>query len=204
VKVVLHDRTDGLGPDPTRASRGLPARRRGERSDYSSALREYAQRKLTRLARHFGRVADAEVDFSEERKRSGLTTTVCRINVHLDGRRAPVLSAHERGADAQSALDLALDKIDRQVVKQKEMRTHRKMTVSPMRAPMPDERDREGSSEPERIRMKLHPMSVADAIAELESDRQSFHVFLDEDSGGIQIAFRRSDGSVGVIEPVIV
>ena len=182
MRVVLHDRTDGLGP----------------------TLRDYAQRKLTRLARHFGRVAEAEVDFSEERKRSGLTTTVCRIKVHLDGRRAPVLSAHERGADAQSALDLALDKIDRQVVKQKEMRSHRKVAVSPLRAPMPEERETEHSSEPERIRMKLHPMSVADAIAELESEGQSFHVFLDENSGGIRIAFRRSDGSVGVIEPVVV
>jgi putative sigma-54 modulation protein len=181
VKVVLHDRTDGLGPE----------------------LREYAQRKLTRLARHFGKVAEAEVDFSEERKRSGLATFVCRINVHIDGRRAPVLSAHESGGDAQSALDLALDKIDRQVVKQKEKRTYRKKAVSPMRAPAPDEEGAEGSSEPERIRMKLLPMSVADAIAALRSDGQSFHVFLDEDSGNIEIAFRRSDGSVAVIEPVV-
>ena len=182
MKVVLHDRTDGL----------------------SSDLREYAERKLARLGRHFGKVAEAEVDFSEERKRSGLATIVCRINVHIDGRRAPVLSAHERGADAQSALDLALDKIDRQVVKQKEKRTNRKQAVSPIREPAPDEQREERSSEPERIRMKLHPMSVADAIAELRSDGQSFHVFLDEDSGAIEIAFRRSDGSVGVIEPVVI
>ena len=181
MKVVLHDRTDGLVPE----------------------LREYAERKLTRLARHFGRVAEADVDFSEERKRSGLATFVCRINVHIDGRHAPVLSAHERGADAQSALDLALDKIDRQVVKLKEKRTSRKKAISPQRAPVTDEQDAEGSSEPERIRMKLHPMSVADAIAELRSDGQSFYVFLDEDSGAIEIAFRRSDGSVAVIEPVV-
>ena len=181
MKVVLHDRTDGLGPE----------------------LREYAQLKLTRLARHFGRVAEADVDFSEEKKRSGLATFVCRINVRIDGRRTPVLSAHERGADAQSALDLALDKIDRQVVKQKEKRTDRKQAVSPLRTPAPDEEGEERSSEPERIRMKLLPMSVADAIAALRSDGQSFHVFLDEDSGGIEIAFRRADGSVAVIEPVV-
>jgi putative sigma-54 modulation protein len=181
VKVVLHDRTDGLAPE----------------------LRDYAERKLTRLARHFEKVAEADVDFSEERKRSGLATFVCRINVHLDGRRAPVLSAHERGADAQTALDLALDKIDRQVVKQKEKRTSRKQAVSPLRAPEPDDEASERSSEPERIRMKLHKMSVADAIAELQADGQSFHVFLDEDSGSIEIAFRRSDGSVAVIEPVV-
>jgi len=180
VKVVLHDRTDGLPPE----------------------LREYAQGKLSRLARHFGKVAEAEVDFTEERKRSGHSTAVCRIKVLLDGRRVPVLTAHESGPDAQSALDLALDKIDRQVVKTKEKRTHRKMAALPLRAPQPRD-DTKDSSEPERIHLKLRPMSVEDAVSELESDDQAFHVFLDENSGAIQIAFRRADGSVGIIEPTI-
>jgi putative sigma-54 modulation protein len=181
VKVVLHDRTDGLGQE----------------------VRENAERKLTRLARHFGKVAEAEVDFSEERKRSGLATIVCRINVHIDGRRAPVLSAHERGADAPSALDLALDKIDRQVVKHKEKVTRRKKPVSAARMLPADPPGEPRSTEPERIRMKLRPMTVSEAVAELEADRQAFHVFLDEDSGAIQIAARRADGSVAVIEPIV-
>ena len=181
MKVVLHDRTNGLGQE----------------------VRDTAQRKLTRLARHFGRVADAEVDFSEERKRSGLSTFVCRINVHLDGRRSPVLSAHERGADAQSALDLALDKIDRQVVKHKEKVTHRKQPVSAGRGPDEDDGDERPSGEPERIRVKVHPMTVSEAVDELEADGQAFHVFLNEDSGAIQILTRRADGSMALIEPVV-
>jgi len=181
VKVVLNDRTGGLKP----------------------ALKEYAERKLARLERHFGKVADAEVDFSEERKRFGVATVVCRIVVHVNGRRTPVLSAHERGVDAQSALDLALDKIDRQVVKLKEIRTHRHLEVSPLRVPAEEERVQSRSDEPERIRMKLLPESIEQAIAELDSDGEAFHLFLDEFSGGIQIAFRRADGSVAIIEPVI-
>ena len=181
MKVVLHDRTNGLGQE----------------------VRENAERKLARLARHFGRVAEAEVDFSEERKRSGLSMSVVRIDVHLAGRRAPALSAQERGADPQSALDLALDKIDRQVVKLKEKITHRKKSTSPVRMPEPDEAESRWSAEPERIRMRLRPMTIADAVAELDSDGQAFHVFLDEDSGAIQIVTRRADGSVAVIEPVI-
>ncbi len=180
MKVVLHDRTDGLGQE----------------------VRENAERKLTRLVRHFGRVADADVDFSEERRRSGLSTFICRINVHLDGRRTPVLTAHESGVDAQSALDLALDKIDRQVVKHKEKVTHRKRPAPAVRVPA-DGGPRERSSEPERIRLKLRPMTLSDAVAALESDGQAFHVYLDEDSGAIQIVVRRADGSVAVIEPVI-
>src|SRR5205807_5733328 len=79
VKVVLHDRTNGLGQE----------------------VRDTAQHKLTRLERHFGKVVDAEVEFSELRKRSGLSTTVCRISLHLDGRRTPVLQAREIVADPQ-------------------------------------------------------------------------------------------------------
>ncbi len=181
MKVVLNDRTDGLKPE----------------------LKAYAERKLARLERHFGKVADAEVEFSEERKRFGLGTIVCRINVHVSGRRTPVLSASERGVDAQSALDLALDKIDRQVLKLKETRTHRHLEVSPVRVPAREKPSPSRTAEPERIRMKLLPESVDQAIAELESDGQAFHIFLDEFSGGIQIAFRRADGSIAIIEPIV-
>jgi putative sigma-54 modulation protein len=181
VKVVLHDRTDGLGQE----------------------VRENAERKLARLERHFGKVAEADVDFSEERKRSGLATIVCRINIHMDGRRTPVLSAHERGADALSALDLALDKIDRQVVKYKEKVTHRKKPVSPVRVPTLNGEEEARSPEPERVRLKLHPMSLAEAVEELEADGQAFYVFLEEDSGAIQILARRSDGTMAVIEPIV-
>jgi putative sigma-54 modulation protein len=181
VKVVLNDRTDGLPP----------------------SLKGYAERKLTRLERHFGKVADAVLDFSQEHKRFGLATTVCRINVHVNGRRTPVLSAHERGVDAQSALDLALDKIDRQVVKLKEIRTHRHLEVSPVRQPSRKKTSQPRTVEPERIRVKLLPQSTEQAIADLVSDGEAFHIFLDEFSGGIQIAFRRADGSVAILEPVI-
>lgn len=182
MKVVLHDRTNGLGQE----------------------VLDLAQRKLTRLERHFVKVVAAEVEFSEVRKRSGLSTTECRITLHLDGRRAPVLHAREAGADPQSALDLALDKIDRQVVAFKEKVTDRKHATSPVRVPEePAEEGPPRSPEPERMRLKLRPMSVSDAVAELQADSQPFLVYLDEDSGEIQIMVKRADGSLAVIEPVI-
>lgn len=181
MKVVLHDRTNGLGQE----------------------LRDVAERKLARLERHFGKVDGAELEFSEERKRSGLTTTICKINLHIDGRKTPVLSAHERGSDPQSALDLALDKIDRQVVRHKEKVKHRKQATSPVRMPAEEEAVAAVSDEPERIRMKLRPMTVMDAVDELNADSQAFVVFLEEESGLTLIALRREDGSVAVIEPVV-
>jgi ribosome hibernation promoting factor len=181
VKVVLHDRTNGLGQE----------------------VRDMVHRKLSRLEHHFGKVLDAEVEFSEERKRSGLSTTICRINLHLDGRRTPVLYATERGADPQSALDLALDRIDRQVVAFKEKVTHRKRASSPVRVPPEEGRAKRRPAGPERLRLKLRPMSEAEAVSELQADSQPVVVYLDEDSGEIQILVRRADGSLAVIEPIV-
>lgn len=181
MKVVLHDRTNGLGQE----------------------VRETAQRKLTRLERHFGKILDAEVEFSEKTRSSDLTWFVCRIHVRLDGHRAPVLHSMERGGDPLSALDLAVDKIDRQLVAFKEKVTSRKLPVSPVRVPAAPDRASSRSGEPERLRLKLKPMGLSEAIAELQADTEPFLVFLDEDSGGIQIAVRRADGSLAVIEPVI-
>jgi putative sigma-54 modulation protein len=182
VKVVLHDRTNGLGQE----------------------VREGAQRKLRRLERHFGKVLEAEVELSEKRRSSDLSWYVCTIHLRLDGHRAPVLHAQERGADPLAALDLALDKLDRQVVAFKEKVTHRRQSTSPVRVPAEAEASAPaGSGEPERLRLKLRPMSVSEASAELMADSQPFLVYLHEDSGEIQIMVKRADGSLAVIEPVV-
>lgn len=182
MKVVLHDRTNGLGQE----------------------VREGAQRKLTRLERHFGKVTEAEVEFSEKRRTSDLSWFVCTIHVRLDGRRAPVLHAQESGADPISALDLALDKLDRQLVAFKEKVTHRRQAVSPVRVPAEDAQPAANVSlEPERLRLKLRPMSVDEASSELLADSQPFLVYVDEGSGEIQIMVRRADNSLAVISPVL-
>ena len=179
MKVVLHDRTDILGPD----------------------VREYAQRKLTRLAHHFGKVAEADVEFSPERKRNGLTTVLCRILVHVDGRRTPLLSAHESGADPQAAFDLAFDKIDRQVLKLKGKMIDRHRSGAgesePQAAPATV------TEGPERVITRVKAESVSQAMDALEANGYLFHLFLDEDTGDLNLIYRRGDGSVAIIEPRI-
>jgi putative sigma-54 modulation protein len=181
VKVVLHDRTNGLGQE----------------------VREVAQRKLARLERHFGKVLEAEVEFSEKSRTSDLSWFVCRVHLRLDGHRAPVLHAMERGADPTTALDLALDKIDRQLTAFKDKIKHRRQAVSPVRVPVSSEPPTRRRTRPERLRLKLRPMSQDEAVSELFADGQPVVVYLAEDTGEIQILVQRADGSLAVIEPVV-
>jgi hypothetical protein len=51
--------------------------------------------------------------------------------------------------------------------------------------------------------MKLRPESILDAVAALDTAEQPFYVFLDEGTGSVNVCFRRPDGRVAVIEPVV-
>ena len=177
----MHDRTDGI-PD---------------------RLVHYAEQRLERLGRHFDRVQEVEVEFEDESRRGPGANRMVRITVRTDGRRHPVAHAHETAADARAALDLALDKIDRQVVKLKE-----KIKIERKRAALSadsgeDDADGGHGGEIERVRMKLRPESLQDARAALETGRHPFYVFLDESSGMVNVCYRRPDGGLTVIEPVV-
>jgi putative sigma-54 modulation protein len=177
VKVVVHDRTEGL-----------PAR-----------VREYAEQRLLRVARHFDRVVEAEVEFAPEARRGGTSFCAVQINVRMDGRRHPLAQARETGTDPKGALDLALDKVDRQVVKLKEkIKVEKKRPAAPVA-----ERERERDPGPERIVLKLRPETLDDAVAALDTADQPFYVFLEEETGAVNVCFRRPDGGVAVIEPVV-
>jgi hypothetical protein len=56
---------------------------------------------------------------------------------------------------------------------------------------------------PERIVLKLRPETLDDAVAALDTADQPFYVFLDEETGGVNVCFRRPDGGIAVIEPVV-
>jgi hypothetical protein len=63
--------------------------------------------------------------------------------------------------------------------------------------------DRERDPEPEYIRVKLRPETLEDAMLALDTAPQPFYVYLDEETGAVNVCFRRPDGGVAVIEPVV-
>ena len=179
MKVVIHDRTEEL-----------PARLRG-----------YTQRRLEKLGRHFQPVLEADVHFTPESKREGENEKAVKILVHMDGRKKPLLAAEERGKDLQATLDLALEKVDRQVLKLKGKIVDRHRSGSGDGEPGPAPAT--VTDGPERVITRVKAESVDQAIDALEANGHLFHLFLDEDSGELNVAYRRSDGSVSIIEPRI-
>lgn len=87
----------------------------GHHMDLTDALRAYVATKLERIERHFDHVIDAEIVLAVEKERRAAEATL-----HLSG---TTLHAKAVESDMYAAIDLMIDKLDRQTRKFKEKLT---------------------------------------------------------------------------------
>lgn len=87
----------------------------GHHVDLSPALQDYVRNKLQRIQRHFDQVVEARVVLSTVRQSYKADATI-----HVSGNTLHAESEHE---DMYAAIDLMVDKLDRQVKKHKEKLT---------------------------------------------------------------------------------
>lgn len=84
----------------------------GHHLEVTPAIREYAVSKLDRVTRHFDQVIDVNLILSVDKLQHKI-----EANVHLKGKDIHVEAID---ADMYAAIDLMIDKLDRQILKHKE------------------------------------------------------------------------------------
>jgi putative sigma-54 modulation protein len=85
----------------------------GQRLEITPAIRAYVVSKLERVNRHFDHVIDVSVVMSVDKLRQKI-----EANVHVRGKD---IHAESVDADMYAAIDALADKLDRQVLKHKEL-----------------------------------------------------------------------------------
>lgn len=88
----------------------------GHHVEISAAMQEYIENKMSRIERHFEQVVNVHVVLGVEKQRHKAEATI-----HVTGNRIHAGSKHE---DMYAAIDLLLDKLDRQIKKHKEKLTN--------------------------------------------------------------------------------
>lgn len=81
-------------------------------TDPTDALKQYAEAKIHRLGKYFSEPLEAHVVLAVDAKQR----QVAEVELHAHG---AVIHGKEEQADLYAAIDLVLDKIERQVKKQK-------------------------------------------------------------------------------------
>jgi len=174
--------------------------------DVTDRIRDYVEKKVTKLDRYLPDVEDARVDLSfAESARSQADRYVAQVT--LRG-RGFILRSEERADDIFTAIDKTLEKLQRQIERFKGKRTRsRDEAVGLKDAPIVTEVDDEESTEPVIARRKqftLIPMDEQEAIEQMSLlGHDNFFIFYNVDSASINVLYTRRDGSYGLIEPKI-
>lgn len=167
----------------------------GRNIEITDAMRSYAEDKLQRLDRFFDQIVDARVVMSYDERVGG---EPARVEVQVNVPNG-IVRAEERGADTYAAVDLVVDKLERQLKRFKQ-RLRDKRTDLP---PAPAE-EAPTVRPPAVVRTKryvLRPMSPEDAAIEMEAMGHAFYLFRNVDTDLVSVIYLRHDGDYGLIEP---
>jgi putative sigma-54 modulation protein len=189
----------------------IPIRVQGKNLAVTEALRAYVGEKLAKLPRYFDQVQDAQVVLSVARDRNRGRAQVVEMTVWCDGL---VLRAEEQSEDMYASIDLAAEKLERQIAKyrsrmiekrrQDESRRRQRREESAEIALRAGPGFEEGPAAPEIVRTKrfaMKPMTTEEAAVQLELLGHEFFVFRQAATQEINVLYRRRDGNYGLIEP---
>jgi putative sigma-54 modulation protein len=170
-------------------------------------LRTQIERKLRRLDRITHDEAEADVELIANASHANDSAQVAEVTLRSHGN---VLRSSASGATPIAALDVVVDKLERQIVRTKERpRSVRERHADEIESVL--HREALGTIDPASIapsvvrtkRFAMQPMFDEDAIAQMEELGHAFFVFLDAETDEVSVVYRRANGGYGVIQPVI-
>ncbi|MGD2050879.1 MAG: ribosome-associated translation inhibitor RaiA [Acidimicrobiia bacterium] len=165
---------------------------------------ETAIEKVQHASRIFDDGAFADVEFSE---RQNPSATEEQFRVEITTRVAShTVRVEAGGADDRAALDVAVDKFERQLRRLKERLIQRSRKTADKRLnPAMAISDVEETGQYPRIvktkRFAMRPMTSEEAALQMEMLGHDFFFFLDAESGTHCVLYHRHDGTLGLIEP---
>ncbi|WP_425806016.1 ribosome hibernation-promoting factor, HPF/YfiA family [Desulfitobacterium sp. Sab5] len=168
---------------------------RGKHIEVTDALREYVLKRVGKLEKYSDEFMDVKVTLLVEEGRHRVEVTAPIHGIILRG--------EEESTDMYASIDLVIEKLERQIDKyrtriNKRMRTKVLKDHEPAQPVTPDD------DEEKVVRNKkftLKPMSVDEAIMQMNLVGHNFFVFTNSDGHTVNVVYRRHNGDYGLLEP---
>lgn len=182
----------------------------GNNITVTDAIHDYVEQKLEKAVKHFQTITTkVDVHLSVARNARITNKHKAEVTVYANG---TVIRAQEGSENLYASIDLVSDKIARQLRKYKEKLLDRQTHVQVKPGEVIEEKaidtdligDRAPELPSEVVRMKyfaMPPMSIEDALAQLQLVDHDFYMFRNRDSNEINVIYIRNHGGYGVIQP---
>ena len=159
----------------------------------SQSFTEHAQKRLdAKLDKFFGDEAEAKIMLSELKGSIVLELTV-RYN-------QMIFRSEQKAVDKNDALDAAIDKIIRQIRKNK-TRLEKRLKDSAFKQEFQDTVEEADIQVLRSKKFKLRPMAAEEAVLQMNMLGHSFFMFKNAATGAINVVYRRDDGGYAILEP---
>jgi len=176
---------------------------RGENIEVTPAIREYVEKKVSKLERYFNEVPDTNVHVNlkvYQGKSSKVEVTIPLPQL--------VLRAEEVNEDMYAAIDLITDKLERQIRKHKtkvnrklrENGNQREFFASNVATSVQVDEDENDLEVVRTKQFDLKPMDSEEAVLQMNLLGHNFFVYTDSETNQTNIVYRRKDGKYGLIE----
>ncbi len=162
----------------------------------TDAIKNYVEKRVKKFTKILGDNIEIKVTLSTEKFRQ-----IAEIIINFKG---IIIKGEESSNDMYSAIDLVVDKVERQIKKYREKLKERKFGGNEkfeinMKILSSDE-----TEEPKIIKSEkffIKPLSVEEAVMQLDLLNQEFLVFRNSETNEINVVYKRKDGNYGWIEP---
>ena len=163
----------------------------------SENLKSYAKEKLDRFDKFLYNPAEANVVLTVEKFRHIAEINVTGDRLNINGK--------EETNDMYSAIDMVLDKLEKQIKKTKaKTREHRGASKS-RAMDILDEGIKNDEEDIERRlvikNIEYKPMDIEEAMMQMDLVSDNFIVFTDSRTDRVNVLYRRKDGHYGLIQP---
>ena len=169
---------------------------RGEKIEITPAIKSYIEEKIGKLDKYF---------YSNE----NITATVL---VKIRGKEQKIeitipamhytLRSEESNEDLYAAIDLTVDKLERQIRKNKTKLNSKikKNLIQNFELTLEDSFEDEETNVIKRKKIDMKPMDEEEALLQMNMLGHSFFVFKNVDTQSVCVLYLRKDGTYGIIE----
>ena len=170
---------------------------RGKNIEITPPLREYVEKRVGKITKYFDNMDEISVLLSVEKERQ-------IVEVTAEVRGGLILRGQESTGDMYTSIDLVVEKLERQIHKQK-TKLERRFRNGGMRAEAFAEAKLQVEHEDEYPIVKtkhfvVKPMDVQEAIMQMNLLNHNFFVFRDAQTEQICVVYKRNAGAYGLLE----
>ena len=181
---------------------------KGKNLEVTDALRDYIDKKLRKLEKHFQNIKEASVILAVQR---GMHL----VEVQLEGDGVLLRGEERRGTDMYGSIDQVVEKLEIRVEKFKGKHYAKPTEEGPRKREVikgqareeafgPEGEEGDGDAMPVIVRTKrfaMKPMTPEEAAQQMELLHHDFFVFRNSESEDVNVVYKREDGNYGLIEP---